>query len=101
MSVKSKLLITAAAFIVVGALMVAFLDTKGPEPSFVCVTDGGATSGFTDSSQGNCPVSIESYNKWANWYSSPQIGKIAGLGIVVVGIVVGIVGIVKRSKPRV
>lgn len=98
MTTKAKLLVTSGILIVVGVLMVVFLNTKGPEPTFVCTTGSGATSGFTDASQNNCPVSIESYKAWSEWYSKPQYGKIAGLGIAAVGIVVGVVGLVKRSR---
>jgi len=98
MSTKAKLLAVSAAMLIVGGLMIAFLNTKGAEPTFTCVTDGGATSGFTDSSRNDCPVSIDSYNTWREWSGTPQYGRIAGLGIAVVGLVIGVVGLVKRSS---
>lgn len=101
MSVKSVVLVTGIVLIGVGTLMTVFLDTKGPEPSFVCAT-GQQTSGFTDSSQDNCPVSIDSYNKWRDWYGMPNYGKIAGLGVAAVGLVssvgAGIAMLVARSR---
>lgn len=100
MTMKMKVLVTSAILLVVGIAMVAFVDTKGPEPSFACAAEGTASSGFSDSSQGDCPVSIESFNEWSEWVGKPQIGKIAGLGVAAAGLVVGVVGLVMRSRPR-
>lgn len=101
MSTKSKLFIIFLGLLIIGVLMIIFVDTKGPEPSFVCAT-GQQTSGFSDSSQDNCPVSIESYNKWRDWYGMPNYGKIAGLGIAAVGLIgsisTGIAMLVSRSR---
>lgn len=98
MSIKKKLLLSSAALIVVGVLIAFFVNTKGTEPSFECAPADGPTSGFTDSSQNNCPVSIDSYNAWREWRKQPYYGRIAGLGVVTVGLVVGVVGLVKKSK---
>ncbi len=98
MPVKKKLFITSIALMLIGVAMMIFVDTKGPEPKFTCASANGPTAGFSDSSQNNCAVSIESYNKWSEWFTKPNYGKIAGLGVVVVGLVVGVVGLVKRSN---
>lgn len=95
---KKKLLIISAALLVVGGLMIAFLDTKGAAPAFECTSEHGPTSGFSDSSQNDCPISIESFNKWREWNKSPHYGRIAGLGLVVIALVTGVTGLVLRKK---
>lgn len=95
---KKKLLIISAALIVVGGLMMAFLDTKGAAPKLECTSINGPTSGFTDESQDNCPVSIESYNEWREWSKGPHYGRIAGLGVAVVGLLTGISSLFIRKK---
>ena len=102
MSGKIKLLIVALVLILAGGLAAAFGDTRGPEPELVCVSENGPTSGFTDSSQGDCPESIESYNEWADWYSAAQPVKgvgviVAGVGIVLAG-GVGVTALVQKSR---
>lgn len=102
MSGKIKLLIVALVLILGGGLAAAFGDTRGPEPELVCVSENGPTSGFTDSSQGDCPVSIESFNEWSDWYSAAQPVKgvgviVAGVGIVLAG-GVGVTALVQKSR---
>ena len=99
MATKGKLLIASAIMIVGGVLMLLFFDTRGPEPAFVCAAENSPTAGFSDASQNDCPISIESYNAWQEW-DKPQYGRIAGLGIAVAGLVVGIVGLVKKSPNK-
>lgn len=104
MSIKRKLLVAFAAIFVVGVLMIAFVDTKGPEPDFECAAEGAPTSGFSDSSQGDCPVSIDSYNTWREWYTTPQHGKSLGVVLAAVAVLgsigVGIASIVGRVRSR-
>ena len=97
MSLKKKLLSIAAVLLVLGGLLLAFGDTRGPEPEVECALEGTPTSGYmTD----KCPdgTTIESQKEWGEWYSMPRYGRIAGLGIVVVSIIVGIVGLASRPK---
>ena len=97
MTLKKKLLSFAGALVVVGALLMAFGDTRGPEPSVECAEKGMPTSGYQSST---CPngTTIESQKEWGEWYSMPRYGRIAGLGITVAGIATGIAGLVVRNK---
>lgn len=101
MTKKAKLLLVSALVMVVGIFGIFFFDTKGPEPKLVCAPANGPTSGFSDSSQGDCPVSIESYNTWREWRSGPNPGRIAGLGIAVIGLIslIAVAVAVKPKKP--
>lgn len=104
MSNKLKLLIVAAVLILGGALAVAFGDTRGEEPALECVAEGGPTSGFVDHDQDGCPVSIESWNEYADWLSEPQpvkaVGSLAVLAGVGLGVGVGITAIVQKSRRK-
>lgn len=97
MSLKKKLLAAAAVLLVVGGLLLVFGDTRGPEPELECVAAGNPTSGYrTD----KCPdgTTIESQERWGDWYSMPRYGRIAGLGLIVVSIVLGVSGLVVKSS---
>lgn len=104
MSGKMKLLIIAFVLILGGGLGIAFGDTRGEEPAVECVTDGGATSGFVDDDQGGCPISIESWNEYAEWLSEPQPVRAAGflVGLAGVGLAVGvgITALVQKARKR-
>lgn len=97
MTLKKKLLSLAGILLVVGGLLLAFGDWRGPEPSVECAQKGTATSGFkTDA----CPdgTTIESQRAWFDWNSSPRVGRIIGLGVVGLALVTGVAGLVVRSK---
>lgn len=104
MSGKMKLLIIAIVLILAGGLAVAFGDTKGEEPALECVEEGTPSSGFVDDDQGGCPISIDSWDEYADWLSQPQPIKIAGVfaGLAGVGLAigVGITAIVQKSRAR-
>lgn len=91
-STRSRLFALAGALVLVG--VVAFLLQPGaPDPE--CVPDGSPSSGFID---GDCNISIESWEKIADHNSSPKPFRIVGLLLVLAGIVVGVVALVKRPK---
>lgn len=104
MSGKMKLLIVAIVLILGGGLAIAFGDTRGEEPAVECVTDGGPTSGFVDEDQGGCPITIESWNEYADWLTEPQpvraIGFLAGLAGVGLAAGVGITALVQKARKR-
>ena len=97
MTLKKKLLSIAGVLAVVGALLMVFGDTRGPEPTLECAVKGAATSGFATD---ECPdgTTIESQRAYFDWRSMPRYGRIAGLGITVAGIATGIAGLVVRNK---
>jgi hypothetical protein len=100
-STKKKLLLVAAVMLVVGIFLMV-LPSPG-EPALECVPEGQPSSGFRDADQDNCPVSIESYNDYAEWSSSPKWDNIGGLVLVLGGLGVGVTALVrgrsKRTKP--
>lgn len=98
MSTKKKFLLSSAALIVAGVLTVVIVNITSTEPSFTCAEDGKPTAGFTDNSQNNCAITIESYNAWLEWRKERQVYRNIGLGIAAVGLVVGVIGLVKKSK---
>ncbi len=93
---RSKKLVIAAVLVVVGVILL-LLPTPG-EPELECTSADGPTSGFTDEDQGGCPVSIESYDEYSEWSSSPRWDNIAGLVLVVLGLGYG--GVALLRKPR-
>ena len=100
MSLKKKLLSIAGVLLVVGALLLAFGDTRGAEPELECAERGQPTSGYQTSA---CPngTTAESQEKWGDWYSMPRYGRIAGLGLVVLGLASGVASLVVRNKKNV
>lgn len=80
----------------------AFGDTRGEEPELLCAPEGEATSGFVDHDQDDCPITIESWNEYANWSSQLQPVKIIGLFATVagvgLGIGVGITAVVQKAR---
>ncbi|RYJ05199.1 MAG: hypothetical protein EON52_12805 [Actinomycetales bacterium] len=84
----------AVVLVVVGVL--AILLQPGP-PDGECVPDGTPSSGFTDSDSG-CAISQESYDKIADYNSSPKPFRIVGLVLILAGIVVGVVTLVRRRR---
>jgi hypothetical protein len=91
MATKAKLLVAAAALVVVGILLI-FLQ-PGP-PAGECVAEGEPSSGFVDDDSG-CPISIESYEEISDYESAPKPFRIAGLLVVVIGLGVGGYALVK------
>lgn len=81
--------------LVVGGLMIAFWDTRGPLPELTCVEQGKPTSGYTGSmlNEGykdkDCYVTTESVQAYRDW-NGPVVGRIVGLATVVVAIVLAV-----------
>lgn len=91
---KSKVLLAAAAVMVVLGVVLMVMPTPG-EPDLVCAPDGAPSSGYADGDQDDCPVTIESANRYNDWASGPRWDNIAGLVLVVAGIGTGVVALVK------
>lgn len=100
-AVKSKLVlpVLGVALILLGVL--AFILQPGP-PDPVCAEAGAPTSGFVAEDDPNCAITIESFNEIRDYDTSPKLFRIAGLILVLGGVVVGAVGLilllVARSK---
>ncbi len=95
---KHKLLLVAGVMLLLGVILMV-VPTPG-EPALECVSGDGPTSGFTDESQGNCPVSIESFNAYSEWSSRPKWDNIAGLVLVLGGVGVGVTALVRGRRSR-
>jgi len=93
-STKIVLLALAGGLLLLGAL--SFVLQPGP-PEPVCAAAGAPSSGFVDSDR-NCEITIESYDRIREYETSPKLFRIAGAGLVLVGLVVGVAGLVKRSR---
>lgn len=91
---NSGLLMTAVGLIVAGLLFMFVVPTG--EPELECAEDTTRTSGFVDDESG-CPISIESYDEYQDWESSPKPTRIIGLVLVVAGLGAGITAAVKKS----
>jgi hypothetical protein len=97
---KPKFLFALAAALIVIGVVLMVMPTPG-EPKLECVSQSAPSSGFTDADQDNCPVSIESYNKYADWSSGPRWDNIAGLVLVVAGLgTAGVATVKARKKPN-
>lgn len=91
MASKQKFLVIAAVLLVAGVL--SFLLQPGaPDPE--CVTDGGPSSGFVD---GDCQISIESYEEIRDYETGPKPFRILGLVLVVAGLGVGAYGLTRKG----
>ena len=84
----------AAALVVVGVLAF-FLQPGAPDSE--CADDPNVTSGFVDEEK-DCPISIESWEEISDYESSPKLFRIAGLLLIVAGVIVGIVALVVRPR---
>lgn len=103
-AVKFKLVlpVLGLALILLGVL--AFILQPGP-PDPVCAEAGTPSSGFVAEDDPNCAITIESYNEIRDYESSPKLFRIAGLFLVLGGVVASVVGLilllVGRSKGQV
>ena len=93
MLAKNILLIASLVLIVGGVPLLIFGDTRGPEPQVECAEVGKATSGF---STDECPdgTTIESQKDWFEWNSTPRYGRIAGLVMILLGLLSGIISLI-------
>lgn len=97
-SSRAVLFLTAAVLTVAGVLSMVFLDSRGPRPELVCGKEGEPSSGFTNPAKGDCPITHESFTDLAQWQSSPNLFAIGGLLAVLIGVVLGIIGLVKTVR---
>ena len=93
-SSRTTFLLAAAALILVGILSI-FLQPGPPETE--CAPDDMATSGYVDDESG-CPITTESFNEVREYETSPKLFRLAGLGLIVVGIGVGIFGLTRKKR---
>jgi len=92
-AVKSKMVlpVLGVALILLGVL--AFILQPGP-PDPVCAEGGAPTSGFVAEDDPNCAITIASYDEIRDYEASPKLFRIAGLILVLGGVVVGVVGLI-------
>lgn len=95
-SPKMILLGIAGALLLLGAL--SFVLQPGP-PDPKCADAGAPTSGFVAEDDPNCAITIESYAEIRDYETSPKPFRIVGAGLVLTGLVVGVVGLTRRSRP--
>lgn len=93
-STKLVLLSVAGGLLLLGLL--SFVVQPGP-PAPECAAPGAPSSGFVDSDNPDCAITIESFEEIREYETSPKLFRIAGLGLVLAGLVVGVVGLVRRS----
>lgn len=98
MTSRAKFLLVGAGLVVLGLVVMFFVDSRGPEPELVCVSESADSSGFADEDQGNCPVSIDSYDEWSEWNSSPRWSAVGAVALVLAGVVVGVIGLFRRPR---
>lgn len=89
------LLGVAVGLLLLGVLSFA-LQPGPPDPE--CASAGAPSSGFVDEDNPSCAITIESYNKIREHETSPKLFRIVGLGLIASGLVVGVVGLVKRPR---
>jgi len=94
-STKLVLLAVAGGLLLLGVL--SFVLQPGP-PDPECAPAGAPSSGFVDEDDPNCAITIESYEEIRDYETSPKLFRIAGAGLLVAGLVVGVVGVAKRSR---
>ena len=98
MSASKRVLIFALVLLVVGAgaIGVSLIPASGEAPKYECVTDGSVSSGFSDPNQGDCPVTIESYEARSRWESQGWLGESAYTvrKVAAGGVVLGIIGLI-------
>ena len=98
MSASKRVLIFALVLLVVGvgAIGVSLIPASGEAPKYECVTDGSVSSGFSDLDQGDCPITIESYQARAQWKSQGWLGESAYTvrKAAAGGVVLGIIGLI-------
>lgn len=101
MNAAGKLFVAAAVLIVLGGVAFAMQPVLDPKPKPVCVEEGAPYSGMVDPDQNDCGVSDASYAEIVDWESKPKPIRIAGLLLVIGGIVTGAIGGVRAARgPR-
>lgn len=100
MNGRRNFLVLAAILIVLGIISFALSPVLNGQPASVCAEPGAPSSGFVDSDKPDCNITDASYEKIADWESSPKPFRIAGLVLIVAGIVVGATGLVRFRGGR-
>lgn len=92
-AVKPKIVlpVLGIALILLGVLAIV-LQPGPPDP--VCAEAGAPTSGFVAEDDPNCALTIESFNEIRDYETSPKPFRIAGLVLVLGGVVVGVIGLI-------
>lgn len=94
-STKTVLFGVAATLLLFGVL--SFVLQPGP-PDAECAKPGAPSSGFVDKDNSGCAITIESYAEIRDYETAPKPFRIAGLGLGLAGLVVGVVALVKRPR---
>lgn len=95
---KKKILIISPIILVLGIVFISIanLNFKGKEPELECVkNEMSASSGFSNPEKNNCPVTVESMNRWAEWKKQTPGQKILrklGQVMIVAGFLATIIG---------
>ena len=102
MSAAKRVLIFALVLLVagVGIIGISLIPASGSAPKYECVTDEPVSSGFSDPNQGDCPVTIESYEARARWESQGWLGESA-YPVAAAGVVLGIIGLIAAGVMKV
>jgi hypothetical protein len=104
MQKSRSLLGIAGALLVLGVVSFLLQPVLDGKPDAECVKESSAdgaipkTSGLVDEDQGGCAISIESYEKINDWDSKPKPFRIAGLVLVLAGLVTGGVALVRGRR---
>ena len=92
------LFLLAVALVALGVISFALQSVVSPKPDTVCVDAGRPSSGFVDGDKSDCPISQKSYEKFANWESSPKPFRIMGSVLILAGLIVGVVATVRKFR---
>ena len=109
---KARKLFAAAGVAFLLAIAVAIIDTavlghtsSDYESVFECVGEDEPSSGFVDGSQGDCPISIESYNEYRDLVTQTTPLQFVGRSLALIallllaaGTILGIVNIVRSRR---
>jgi len=82
-------ILIAVSLLTLGIFSFVLQPVVNPKPDPVCVADNKPSSGFVDSDK-KCNISIASWNKIADWESSPKPFRIVGSVLILAGIAIGI-----------
>ncbi|MDO5344043.1 MAG: hypothetical protein Q4F02_04010 [Candidatus Saccharibacteria bacterium] len=103
---KIIILASLAMMVISAGVILASAMKTGPKPRFECVSRGVPSSGFSDKSQGNCPISIESYNKVIDWekgiYGDAKFAINRTMGVIFLLSLVGLItgGVMSKQAKK-
>lgn len=98
MKTSRSLFLVALTLILAGIAAFVLQPVLDPKPDSVCAKPGAPYSGFVDSDKKDCNITDASYEAISDWESSPKPFRIAGLVLIIAGIVVGAVAIVRSRR---